>query len=409
MKFKDYRISPHIIRQLDVMGFKKPTDIQFKAIDPILKGEDVLAIAQTGTGKTAAFVIPVLEKIDLKLQKHRSEGIKCLVLAPTRELALQITGVFQEIGKNLKAVSACIHGGVEQDPQIERLNKGVDVLVATPGRMFDLVSQGHLDLHRVEMLVLDEADHMLDLGFIKDIKDLMRHIPKRRQTLFFSATITKKIKSLAYSLVHSSAIRIQIAPNNPVAKNIDHAVAFIEMDDKRFFLENVLKQYPENKFVVFVRTKIRAERVMAAMERVEVHTEFLHGGVEQKERFDILNRFRNNENRVLITTDVAARGIDIPDVDYVINYDLPDVPENYVHRVGRTGRGTKRGQALAFCSTEEIPFLDEIETYTGEEIQRFDIPKGEYQDILAETEDGSYNWKRLIKEVNQDENTEDEW
>jgi ATP-dependent RNA helicase RhlE len=409
MKFKDYRISPHIVRQLDVMGFKKPTDIQFKAIDPILKGEDVLAIAQTGTGKTAAFVIPVLEKIDLKLQKHRSEGIKCLVLAPTRELALQITGVFQEIGKNLKAVSACIHGGVEQDPQIERLNKGVDVLVATPGRMFDLVSQGHLDLHRVEMLVLDEADHMLDLGFIKDIKDLMRHIPKRRQTLFFSATITKKIKSLAYSLVHSSAIRIQIAPNNPVAKNIDHAVAFIEMDDKRFFLENILKQYPENKFVVFVRTKIRAERVMAAMERVQVKTEFLHGGVEQKERFDILNRFRNNENRVLVTTDVAARGIDIPDVDYVINYDLPDVPENYVHRVGRTGRGTKRGQALAFCSTEEIPFLDEIETYTGEEIQRFEIPKGEYQDILAETEDGSYNWKRLIREVNQEENTEDEW
>lgn len=409
MKFKDYRISPHIIRQLDVMGFKKPTDIQFKAIDPILKGEDVLAIAQTGTGKTAAFVIPILEKIDLKLQKHRAEGVKCLVLAPTRELALQITGVFQEIGKNLKAVSACIHGGVEQDPQIERLNKGVDVLVATPGRMFDLVSQGHLDLHRVEMLVLDEADHMLDLGFIKDIKDLMRHIPKRRQTLFFSATITKKIKSLAYSLVHSSAIRIQIAPNNPVARNIDHAVTFIDMDDKRFFLENILKQYPENKFVVFVRTKIRAERVVAAMERVDVKTEFLHGGVDQKERLNVLNRFRNNENRVLITTDVAARGIDIPDVDYVINYDLPDVPENYVHRVGRTGRGTKRGQALAFCSKEEIPYLDEIESYTGEEIQRFEIPKGEYQDILAETEDGTYNWKRLIKEANQEDNTEDEW
>jgi ATP-dependent RNA helicase RhlE len=409
MKFRDYRISPQIISQLENIGFKKPTDIQFKAIDPILKGEDVLAIAQTGTGKTAAFVIPILEKVNNKIQKKRSEGIKSLVLVPTRELALQITDVFIEIGKNLKVVSACIHGGVDQNPQISRLNKGVDILVATPGRMFDLVSQGHLDLHRVEILVLDEADHMLDLGFIKDIRDLMKHIPKKRQTLFFSATITKKIKNLAYDLVHSSAIRIQISPKNPIAKNIDHAVVFIEMDDKRFFLENILKQYEESKFVIFVRTKVRAERVMAAMERVQINTEFLHGGVDQNSRLDILKRFRKNENRILITTDVAARGIDIPDVDYVINYDIPEVAENYVHRVGRTGRGTKRGQALSFCSTEEIPFLNEIEIYTGEEIQHFEISKGEYQDILAETEDGTYNWKKLIRDTNQEDGTEDSW
>lgn len=408
MKFEDYRISPQIKRQLDVMGLKKPTDIQFKAIDPILKGEDVLAIAQTGTGKTAAFVIPVLEKLDLKLRGKRSEGVKCLVLVPTRELAIQITEVFKSVGKYLKVVSACIHGGVEQDPQIAQLNKGVDVLVATPGRMFDLVSQGHLDLHRLEILVLDEADHMLDLGFIKDIQDLMKHVPKKRQTLFFSATITKKIKTLAYSLVQN-AIRIQISPNNPVAKNIDHAVAFIEMDDKRFFLENILKEYPENKFVVFVRTKVRAERVVAAMERVQVPTQFLHGGVEQKERFQILDRFRKGENRVLVTTDVAARGIDIPDVDYVINYDLPDVAENYVHRVGRTGRGNRRGQALAFCSPDEVAFLEEIETYTGETIDRYELSKGEYIDIIGETEDGSHDWKRLIKEANKEDGTEENW
>lgn len=407
MKFEDYRISPKIKSQLKTLGFNKPTDIQFKAIDPILKGEDVLAIAQTGTGKTAAFVIPILEILEKRKAKSKTDhGVKCLVLAPTRELAIQISTVFQSIGQQLNVVSACIHGGVEQDPQIAELNKGVDILVATPGRMFDLVSQGHLHVKNLEILCLDEADLMLDLGFYKDIQDLLKHIPKHRQTLFFSATITLKIKKLAYSVV-KNAIRIQISPKNPVAKNIDHAVVFIEMDDKRFFLENVLKEYEESKFVVFVRTKVRAERVVAAMDRVMVKTEFLHGGVEQKERFAILDRFRKNENRVLITTDVAARGIDIPDVDYVINYDLPDVAENYVHRVGRTGRGNKRGQALSFCSEQEIPYLEEIEEYTGEEIQRFELTNGEYEDILGATDDGSYNWKKLIQDSN--EGKSDEW
>lgn len=407
MKFEDYRISPKIKSQLKALGFNKPTDIQFKAIDPILKGEDVLAIAQTGTGKTGAFVIPILEILNKKsLGKGKpAPGVKCLVLAPTRELAIQISKVFQAIGENLDLVSTCIHGGVEQDPQISKLNSGVDILVATPGRMFDLVSQGHLNLRNLEILCLDEADLMLDLGFYKDIQDLLKFIPKHRQTLFFSATITLKIKKLAYSVV-KNAIRIQISPKNPVAKNIDHAVVFIEMDDKRFFLENILKEYEESKFVVFVRTKIRAERVVAAMERVMIKTEFLHGGVEQQERFAILDRFRKNENRVLITTDVAARGIDIPDVDYVINYDLPDVSENYVHRVGRTGRGNKRGQALSFCSKDEMAYLEDIEEYTGEEIQRFELTNGEYEDILGATDDGSYNWKKLIKDA---EESDDEW
>jgi ATP-dependent RNA helicase RhlE len=408
MKFEDYRISPKIKSELTKMGLNKPTDIQFKAIQPILNGEDVLAIAQTGTGKTAAFVIPILDKLDSKFRKKQREGVSCLVLVPTRELAIQILEVFQKIGKGLNLVSASIHGGIEQDPQIKQLNKGVDILVATPGRMFDLVSQGHLDMKKLDFLVLDEADHMLDLGFIKDIQDLMKHIPKNRQTLFFSATITKKIKTLAYSLVRN-AIRIQISPKNPIAKNIDHAVAFIEMDDKRFFLENVLKEYPESKFVVFVRTKVRAERVMAAMKRVEIISEFLHGGVEQKERFEILDRFRKGESKILVTTDVAARGIDIPDIDYVINYDLPNDPENYVHRVGRTGRGNKRGQALAFCSPEEKVLLEEIEIYTGEDIEHYDIPKGEYFDIIADSEDASHDWKRLIKEANKEDGTENEW
>jgi ATP-dependent RNA helicase RhlE len=236
----------------------------------------------------------------------------------------------------------------------------------------------------------------------------MKFVPSNRQTLFFSATISKHIKKLAYSVVRN-AIRIQISPKNPVAKNIQHAVVFVEMDHKRFFLENILKEYEESKFVVFVRTKVRAERVVAAMDRVEIHTEFLHGGLDQKERFLVLDRFRNGENRVLITTDVAARGIDIPNVEYVINYDLPDVAENYVHRVGRTGRGERKGQALAFCSKEERVFLEEIEAYTGEEIMHYDLNEWEYKDILKDTEEGGYNWRKLINDANKEDGTEDAW
>lgn len=215
--------------------------------------------------------------------------------------------------------------------------------------------------------------------------------------MFFSATLNPTIKKLAYKIVRN-AIRIQISPKNPVAKNIDHAVVFVEMDDKRFFLENILKEYSENKFIVFVRTKVRAERVVAAMARVEIKSIFIHGGIEQKERFSILSDFRENKERVLVTTDVAARGIDIPNVDYVINYDLPDIPENYVHRVGRTGRGSQKGQALSFCSQEERPLLDAIETYTGESILRYEIGKEDYKQILLDTEDASNDWKKLMKE-----------
>jgi ATP-dependent RNA helicase RhlE len=230
----------------------------------------------------------------------------------------------------------------------------------------------------------------------------LKKVPKNRQTLFFTATIDKKIKSLAYDTVRN-AIRIQISPKNPVSKNVSHAVAFIDMDDKRFFLENVLKEYPEQKFIVFVRTKVRAERVVAAMERVQLKSEAMHGGIDQQERFAILDRFRSGENTVLITTDVACRGIDIPDMDYVINYDLPDNPENYVHRCGRTGRGNKLGQALSFCSDDEIPLLESIEEYTGEEVERYHINSDEYREILDGTESGDYNWQKLIRDNNSEE------
>ena len=406
MKFSDYNITKEIKSQLNVLGYKRPTDIQFKAIQHILDGEDVMAIAQTGTGKTAAFAIPTLSLIQKK--KKYDKGIKCLVMVPTRELAKQIATVYREIGKDTGVKTFGLFGGVEQEQQIRTLDNGIDILVATPGRMFDLISQKAIDLSGLRFLVLDEADLMLDLGFAKDIEDVMKFIPRKRQTLFFSATISKKIKSMAYDVVRN-AIRIQISPKNPVAKTIDHAYMKVSMDDKRFFLENMIKEYPEKKVVVFVRTQVRAGRVMEAMKRVQIDSECMHGGIEQKDRFLILDRFRTGENKVLITTDVAARGIDIPNVEYVINYDIPDNPENYVHRCGRTGRGGQRGQALAFCSENEEELFKAIEEYTGDMIEEFEVDKGDYLSILDGTDDGSNNWKLLLKKAAAEDDKGLEW
>ena len=330
-------------------------------------------------------------------------------MAPTRELAEQIKQAFESIGKGSDIRITAILGGLEQDKQIKELKRGTDVVVATPGRVFDLRSQGHLSLDAIQFLVLDEADRMLDLGFAHDMKAIHKLSPqKNRQTLFFSATIDKKIKALAYDLVRD-AIRIQISPKDPVAKNIEHGYIKVEMDDKRFFLENIVKEYEEFKYVVFVRTKVRCERVVAAMERVGIHSEALHGGIDQKERFQVLDRFRSGENKILITTDVAARGIDIQGVDYVINYDLPDQPEQYVHRIGRTGRGDKKGQALSFCSKEEEKILEEIELYLGYDIEEIEISKGDYSTILRDSEDITYNWQKLLDQANEEDGTNDKW
>ena len=398
MKFEEYSIAEGIKTSISKLGFTRPTDIQFKSIPHILNGEDVLAIAQTGTGKTAAFAIPVLHMLQERKIKGRPDGVKCLVMVPTHELALQTENVFRVLGKHTRVKAFAIHGGVEQDPQIEQLNKGVDVLIATPGRMFDLVSQGALKLQRVEILVLDEADHMLDLGFIKDIRDLMQHLPRKRQTLFFSATIDEKIKKIAYSLV-TDAIRIQISPKDPVARNIDHAVAFIEMDDKRFFLESVIRERVDQKILVFVRTKVRAERVKKALDRVGIESETIHSNKVQVQREQTMQDFRQGKLKVLIATDVSARGIDIPDVELVVNYDLPETHEYYVHRVGRTGRGSHKGQAISFCSKEEREMLKIIEEHLGKPIYRVEISKGFYKDTLAASiENEETDWQSLITE-----------
>jgi ATP-dependent RNA helicase RhlE len=402
MKFEHYKIAPEIKKSLAESGFLRPTDIQYKSIPPILAGEDVLAIAQTGTGKTAAFVIPVLDIILNLRPEHYIPDIKCLVLVPTRELALQISEVFSKIGKYTQLKTICITGGLEQEAQIAELVKGAEILVATPGRMFDLIYQKHIKITTVEILVLDEADRMLDLGFLKDIDDVKKFLPKKHQTLFFSATINDKIKDLAYSLVRNP-IRIQISPKDPVSKNVTHSVAFISMDDKRFFLERLINENPDKKILVFVRTQVRAERVHEAMNRVDIKTLTMHGGKNQNDRMEVMNEFRSGNAKVMIATDVSARGIDIPDVQYVVNYDMPEVAENYVHRVGRTGRGVSKGFAVSFCSIEEKEILEEIESFLTKEIKVMEIKKDDYNITLAITEDTNDNWKQLLKEAEKEE------
>ena len=399
MKFSEYNFTPEIIKNLEMMGFKKPTDIQYKSIPAIVKGEDLLAIAQTGTGKTAAFAIPIINYIQRKKKNNKENVIRALVMVPTRELAQQIAEVFNKLGKGTKVKTLALYGGVEQESQIDRLLSGVDVLVTTPGRMFDLHNQEYVNLDKVNTLVLDEADHMLDLGFIKDIEDVIASMKKMKQTLFFSATINKKIKKIAYDLIRSNAIRIQIAPKDPVSKNIKHSVAFIKMDDKRFFLERLIKENPDKKTLVFVRTKVRAERVKKAMDRVEVVSETIHGDKEQKARTSVMGKFRTGEIKILIATDVSARGIDIANVDYVVNYDMPDVAENYVHRIGRTGRGRLKGDAVSFCSKEEKPLLKEIEDFVGKPIKVLELQQNEYRKTIDFSEDTNLSIKELMGQI----------
>ena len=388
MKFSKYLLTDEVKKGVEGLGFTKPTDIQFKSIPSILKGEDILGIAQTGTGKTAAFAIPIIHKVQTSNIKGRKDGVRCLVMVPTRELAQQIQVVFNKVAKYTTVKTYAITGGVDQDPQINKLNKGVDILIATPGRMFDLISQGYLSLHRANTLILDEADRMLDLGFYKDIQDVLSRLSKNRQTLFFSATINPQIKKLAYTLV-KNAIRIQISPKDPVSKNVNHFVSLIDMDDKRFFLENLINGSDGKKIMVFVRTQVRAERLVKAMQRVGIDSLIIHGGKGQKERNQALKKFKEGEGNLLVATDVSARGVDVPGVELVVNYDLPEVAENYVHRIGRTGRGNHKGDALSFVSKGEMELLLAIEKFLGKRIPEVKISKKDYQTVLDLTNEKS--------------------
>lgn len=397
MKFDAFRLNKQIEDNLTAMGFKRPTDIQYKAIPPIINGDDVLAIAQTGTGKTAAFSIPAIDNLIRGRRRKDYTGVRCLIMEPTHELAVQTGIVVEKIAKATGLSVLAIHGGVDQDPQIARLKSGVDILIATPGRLFDLIHQGYITTFGAEILILDEADHMLAMGFINDIRQIVKYLPKRRQTLFFSATIDDKIKSLAYSLVYKP-VNIRISPKNMVAGNVTHSIIHVSMDDKRYYMERIFHENPNSRFIVFVRTRIRAERVLAAMKRVGIDAVNMHGDKSQKERTTALESFRQGLVRMLIATDVSARGIDLPSVDYVVNYDVPDIPENYVHRVGRTGRGMNKGFAVTMCAPEEKQLLDAIEEYVGGKINVIQMSQQDREATIDFSQDNNNDWKSLLAE-----------
>ncbi len=407
MKFEKFALADEIKDNLIANGYFRTTDIQYKAIPYIMKGEDLLAIAQTGSGKTAAFAIPIINDIHNYKTSKRSHKLKCLVMVPTRELAKQIGEVFAKLSRYTKATSYAVYGGVDMDPQADQLAGGVDILIATPGRMFELTKAQHIDISGVSVLVLDEADRMLDLGFIDDIERIKRMLLHRHQTLFFSATINPKIKKLAYSQIRASAMRIQVSPEKMVNKNITHSVTKVAMDEKRHLLVNFIKENPEEKCIVFVRTQVRAQRVMSHLQKHGIVVNYIHGGMEQTEREQNLEEFRHLKAGYLVATDVTARGIDLPGITYVINYDMPDDPENYVHRIGRTGRGFDRGKAISFYSPEETQKLKEIEEFLQTKLiqtkveDRFleapvDLTKVTFADMIAK-EESRYGMKSSEK------------
>ena len=404
MKFEKYPIDPRVVQAIADLGFKRPTDIQYKSIPYILKGEDLFAIAQTGTGKTAAFAIPLIDKIlKQKEAARRKDGVLALILVPSHELALQINEVIEQLSIYTEVYSAALIGGVDQDPQIELLQAGTDIVVATPGRMFDLIHQGHLRTHRIQTLILDEADLMLDLGFRKDIFDIIAKLPKRKQTLFFSATINKALKQTAYKIVRQEAIRIQLSPKDPVSKNVDHSVIYVDMDHKRFFLERVIRENPDQKIIAFARTKVRVERIAKAMARVDIDSITIHGDKEQEERTAVLQEFTTTDMQLLIATDVSARGLDIPAVGIVVNYDLPELSENYVHRIGRTGRGNNRGHAYSFCAPNEKELLEDIQDYIQTDITVLKLDKGSYNDTLKIDRERTYDYMSIVEEIDEHE------
>ncbi len=396
MLFERYRLHPALARNLEEGGFRRPTDIQFRAIPAVLDGNDLLAIAQTGTGKTMAFAVPTIHLLTQLPEPRESFSPRALVMVPTHELALQILRVFKSLTQGTGLKLAAIIGGKSVDEQMSLVSPNVDIIIATPGRMNDLGRNRLINLSELEILVLDEADKMLEMGFKDDIHHILRHIPRRRQTLFFSATISPTIKKLAYALV-VKPIRIEIAPEDPVSKNIDHSVLEVDMDDKRFFLERLVKEHAGMKILVFTRTQVRAERVQAAMQRVGIEAGVLHGGLEREARREALDTFARGEVKLLIATDLSARGLDIQDIAYVVNYDMPREAETYVHRIGRTGRGKNRGIAVSFCAPEEEPLRRNIEKLLGHFIQVLDLSEEEYEgtkdfSVAAETD-----WKTLMK------------
>jgi ATP-dependent RNA helicase RhlE len=366
MTFNELQLIKPILDALAQEGYTKPTPIQSQAIPIILQGSDLLGCAQTGTGKTAAFAIPILQTLHGRPQKGPRK-IRTLILTPTRELAIQIDESFAAYGKNLHLRHIAIFGGVPQGPQTKLLGAGIDVLVATPGRLLDLMQQKYISLQDLEIFVLDEADRMLDMGFIHDVKKVVAKLPAKRQTLFFSATMPPEIQKLANTILNNPE-EVKVTPVSSTAETIRQAIYLTNKKDKRKLLAHILKDPRIERVLVFTRTKHGADKLVKELQKLSIHAGAIHGNKSQNARQRVLKEFKANELRVLIATDIAARGIDIDELPQVINYDLPEVPETYVHRIGRTGRAGASGFAISFCDEEELDELKGIQKLIGKQI-----------------------------------------
>ncbi len=370
MLFNDLSLIEPLLRALEAEGYERPTPIQEQAIPPVLEGHDLLGCAQTGTGKTAAFALPMLQLLHNANPTQSAQGgarrpIRALILTPTRELALQISESFSAYGKHLQIRNTVIFGGVGQTPQTDALRRGTDILVATPGRLIDLMNQGFVDLRSLSIFVLDEADRMLDMGFIHDVRKVIAKLPTKRQTLFFSATMPPEIANLADSIL-DNPIKVAVAPPATTAELVAQKIFFANKHDKRHLLIHLMEDPTVKSALIFTRTKHGANKVAADLTKAGIRAEAIHGNKSQTARVAALTNFKNGKNRALVATDIAARGIDIDELSHVINYELPNIPETYVHRIGRTGRAGASGIALSFCEAEELPYLKDIQKLIGQ-------------------------------------------
>lgn len=361
MKFEDLSLSKSILQAVSEEGYTTPTPIQQQAIPIVMEGRDIVGCAQTGTGKTAAFAIPIIHNLHRNIgSPKRHKVIRALVVTPTRELAIQIGESFDTYGKYTTLKQLTIFGGVSQISQVDQLRKGIDVLIATPGRLLDLHKQGLIDLDHLHTLVLDEADQMLDMGFINDVKKIVKLTPNNRQTLLFSATMPLQIRELAEMFLTDPA-SVQVTPVSSTAENVDQRIYFVDKTEKRNMLYHLIRNENLSHVLVFSRTKHGADNVVRALRKRGVAAEAIHGDKSQSARQRVLEAFKNNEVGVLVATDIAARGIDIEQLPYVVNFDLPNIPETYVHRIGRTGRAGNGGVAISFCSRDEAPYWKDIQ------------------------------------------------
>lgn len=371
MTFKELNLSQEILKALDDTGYTSPTPIQARAIPVVLEGKDVLGCAQTGTGKTAAFVIPMLEQIALRKKSEGNRKVRGLIVTPTRELAIQIGENFREYGKYTNMNCTVVFGGVKQGKQTSSLKNGVDVIVATPGRLLDLMQQGFISLKDIEHFVLDEADRMLDMGFIHDVKKILEKLPKKRQSLFFSATMEKEVIKLSNQIL-DQPIEIAVTPKSSTAEIINQSIYFVDKGNKSKLLLHILEDSSLTSVLIFTRTKHGADKLVRILNKNNISSAAIHGNKSQNARQKALGQFKDHKIRVLVATDIAARGIDIDELAYVINYELPNVAESYVHRIGRTGRAGAEGTAIAFCDATEKPYLKDIEKLIKQKISVID-------------------------------------